>query len=129
MKIYSDDRGMEFGIEKYAMQIMRSRKRQMTEEIELPNPGNIRTLWETYKYLWILEADAIKQVEMKEKNKKEYLRRTRKLLENKLYGKKSHQRDKHLSCPPRKIRGTILKLDEGRTSTNWPENKKTHDDA
>ena len=32
----------------------------------------------------ILEADAIKQVEMKEKIKKEYLRRTRKLLETKL---------------------------------------------
>ena len=46
----------------------------------------IRTLWvkETYKYLGILEADAIKQVEMKEKIKKEYLRRSRKLLEAKL---------------------------------------------
>ena len=31
----------------------------------------------------ILEADTIKQVEMKEKIKKEYLRRTRKLLETK----------------------------------------------
>ena len=39
---------------------------------------------ETYKYLSILEADTIKQVEMIEKNKKEYLRRTRKLLETKL---------------------------------------------
>ena len=35
----------------------------------------------------ILEADAIKQVEMKGKIKKEYLRRTRKLLEIKLYSK------------------------------------------
>ena len=32
-----------------------------------------------------MEADKIKQVEMKEKIKKEYLRRTRKLLETKLY--------------------------------------------
>ena len=39
----------------------------------------------TYKYLGILEANTIKQVEMKEKIKKEYLRRTRKLLETKLY--------------------------------------------
>ena len=36
---------------------------------------------ETYKYL---EADTIKTVEMKDKIQKEYLRRTRKLLETKL---------------------------------------------
>ena len=42
---------------------------------------------ETYKYLEILEADNIKQVQMKEKVKKEYLRRTRKLLETKLSSK------------------------------------------
>ena len=53
--------------------------------MELPNQDNIRTLGEkeTYKYLGILEADTIKQVERKEKFKKEYLRRTRKLLEAK----------------------------------------------
>ena len=39
---------------------------------------------ETNKYLGILEADTIKQVERKDKNRKEYLRRTRKLLETKL---------------------------------------------
>ena len=33
-----------------------------------------------YKYLSILKFDTIKQVEMKEKIKKEHLRRTRKLL-------------------------------------------------
>ena len=38
---------------------------------------------ETYEYLDILEADTIKQVEMKDKIRKEYLRRTRKLLEKK----------------------------------------------
>ena len=41
---------------------------------------------ETYKYLGILEADTTKQVEMK-KIKKEYPRRTRKLLETKLYSR------------------------------------------
>ena len=40
---------------------------------------------ETDKYLGILEADNINQVEMKEKKrKKRYLRRTRKLLETKV---------------------------------------------
>ena len=32
---------------------------------------------ETYKYWGILEADTIKEVEIKDKIKKEYLRRTR----------------------------------------------------
>ena len=44
----------------------------MTEGKELPNQEKIRMLGEkeTYKYLGILEADGIKQSEMKEKNKK-----------------------------------------------------------
>ena len=52
----------------------------------LPNQDKIRTLGEkeTYKYLEILEADIIKEVGMKDKIKKEYLRITRKLLEAKL---------------------------------------------
>ena len=65
---------------------MKNGKRHLTDGIELPNQNKIRTLAEneTYKYLGILEADTIKQVEMKEKIQKEYLRRTRKLLETKL---------------------------------------------
>ena len=49
----------------------------------------IRTLRkkETYKSLGILKADTIKQQEMKEKIRKEYLRRARKLLETKLYSR------------------------------------------
>ena len=39
---------------------------------------------ENIKYLGILKAEPIKQMEMKEKKKKDYLRRTRKLLETKL---------------------------------------------
>ena len=77
---------MGSGIEKCAMLVMKSGKRQLTGGMELPNQGKIKTLAEneTYKYLGILEVDTIKQVEMKEKIQKEYLRRTRKLLETKL---------------------------------------------
>ena len=52
VRIYSDDIGMEFGIEKRAMFIMKSRKPQMTEGIDLPNQEKIRTIRgkETYKY-------------------------------------------------------------------------------
>ena len=86
IRIYSQDIGMEFGIEKCVLLVMKSGKRHLTDGIELPNQDKIRTLAEnkTYKYLGILEADTIKQVEMKNKIQKEYLRRTRKLLETKL---------------------------------------------
>ena len=86
VRIYSQDIGIEFGIEKCAMFVMESGKRHLTDGMELPNQDKIRTLGEkeTYKYLGILEADAIKQVEMKEKIQKEYFRRTRKLFETKL---------------------------------------------
>ena len=73
---YSQDIGMEFGIEKCAMLVMKSGKRHLTDGMELPTQDKTRTLAEneTYKYLGILEADTIKQVEMKEKIQKEYLR-------------------------------------------------------
>ena len=84
--IYSQNIGMKFGIEKCAMLVMKSGKRHMTDGMELPNHDEIRTFGEneTYKYLGILEADSTKQAEMKDKIQKEYLRRTRKLLETKL---------------------------------------------
>ena len=70
VRIYSHDIGMEFSIEKCAMLITKSNKRHKTDGIELPNQEKIRMLGEkeTYKYLGILEADTIKQVEIKEKN-------------------------------------------------------------
>ena len=84
--IYSDDIWMKFGIGKYTVLIIKGGKRQMTKGIELPNQGNIRTLGEkeTYKYLGILEADTIKQAEMKEKIKK---KKKRKQLETKLHSR------------------------------------------
>ena len=68
---------------------MQSEKRRMTERMETPNQEKIRTLIEkeTYKYLRILEADTTKQVDMKEKIINKYLRRTRTLLETKLYSR------------------------------------------
>ena len=54
--------------------------------MKLSNQDKIRTLAKnkTYKYVGIMEADTIKQVGMKNKTQKEYLRRTRKLLETKI---------------------------------------------
>ena len=78
---------MEFGIEKCVMLVTKNGKRHLMNGMKLPNQDEIRTLGKKkiYKYLGILKADTIKKGEMKEKIKKEYLRRARKLLEIKLY--------------------------------------------
>ena len=62
VRIYSQDTGMEFGIEKCAMLVMKSGKRHLIDGMELLNQDKIRTLGEkeTYKHLGILEADTIK---------------------------------------------------------------------
>ena len=70
VRIYNQDIGMEFGGKKCAMLVMKIGKRHLTDGMELPNKNKIRTLGEkqTYKYLRMLEADTIKQDEMKGKN-------------------------------------------------------------
>ena len=72
VRIYSQYLGMESGIEKCDILVMKSGKRHLTDGMEVPNQDKIRTLAEseTYKYLGILEADTIKQVETKEKLRK-----------------------------------------------------------
>ena len=89
VRIYNQDRGMDFGIGKRATFVMKRSKRHRTDGIELPNQNKIRTLGENdaYKYLCIFKAYTIKQVEMKDKSQKEYLRRSRKLLDTKLSGR------------------------------------------
>ena len=77
---------MAFGIEKYAMLVLKSGKRHLTDRMELSNQDKIRILGEKemYKYMSLLKADTIKQLEMKRKIQKEYLRISRKLFETKL---------------------------------------------
>ena len=59
---------MEFGIDKRAILIMISEKRERAEGIDQPNQGSIRTRGEkeNYKYVGILKADTHKQPELKE---------------------------------------------------------------
>ena len=62
-RIYSPDIGMEFGIGKCAILVMKRGRRHMTDGMEIPNRDKIRTFGEkgTYKYLGTLEADTIKK--------------------------------------------------------------------
>ena len=64
---------------------------------------------ETYKYLGILEVDTIRQEEMKEKIPKEYLSRTRKLLETKLYHRNLVKEINTWAVPHVRYSGPFLK--------------------
>ena len=46
VKIYSHDKGMEFGIGKFSMLVMKSSKRHLTDGMELPNQDKVRMLRE-----------------------------------------------------------------------------------
>ena len=102
---------MEFGTEKCALLVMKSSKQHLTDRIELRNQDKIRTLAEneTYKYLEFLENDIIKQVEMKNKIQKEYLRRTRKILETKLSSRNLIKGTNTLALPFVRYSGPFLK--------------------
>ena len=113
VKTYNDDIGMEFGREKCVMRIMKSRKRQRSEGLELTNQEEIRTLWEkeTYKYLGILEADTIKPQE----NEKTTLQ-------------EPYKRINTWAVLLARYSGPFL-VEQKRTPSNRPVNKKTHYDA
>ena len=83
----------------------------MTDGMELPNHDRIRTLEEneTCKYLGILEANTIKLAQMKDTIRKEYLRRTRKLLETKLSSRNLIKEINTWAVPQVRYSGSFLK--------------------
>ena len=86
VRMFSEDIGMQFGIDKCAMLVMKKGKIVKSDGIQLPNDKVIKSLQEgeSYKYLGVPEADEVMVNEMKDKVKKEYYRRVRKVLETKL---------------------------------------------
>ena len=110
---------------------MKSDKRHLVGGMELPNQEKIRTLGgkEIFKYLGILEAETIKREEMKEKIKKEYLRRTRKLLETKLWSRNLIKGINIQAVPLVRYSGPFLKLTREELKQNRPENKNINDHA
>ena len=67
VRVFSEDIGMEFGIEKYGMLVMEKGKIMKSVDIELPDGKVIKSLQEveSYKYLGILEADKFLEEKMK----------------------------------------------------------------
>lgn len=89
VKEFSDDINMKFGLDKCAKVTLRQGKVVKTENIEIDLDSNIRELEyeEPYKYLGIEEGDGFHHKAMKEKVRKEYVRRVRAILKTELTAK------------------------------------------
>ena len=86
--IIGKDIGMEFGIKKCGVLVMKRGKIVECNGIQLPDEETIKSVEENgYKYLGILELDKIMEGEMKRKFVKEYGRRLRLVLKSKLNGR------------------------------------------
>ena len=82
VKKFSDDIGMEFGLDRCAKATFIRGRLTSTSEIKLNEDTSIRELdqEETYKYLGTDEADGIQHSKMKEKIRKECYREVRAIL-------------------------------------------------
>ena len=86
-EVFSSDIGMDFGIEKCTIMVMKRGKLDKSEYLGLPNGGIMRSIGddvEGYKYLVVLEADDIKHDEVKRSINKQYIRRVKKTSSSKL---------------------------------------------
>ena len=88
VRVFSEDIGMDFGIEKCALLVTEKGKIVKSVGIEFLDGKVIKLLQEgeSYQYLGILEADKFLEEKMKLNISKEYIRRLRKVLKSKLNG-------------------------------------------
>jgi hypothetical protein len=86
VKNFSDDIGMDFGLEKCAKVSLEKGRVALTSPIDLDISTTIRELEQdkTYKYLGVNEGGRIQHSQMKEKIKREYYRRVRLILNTEL---------------------------------------------
>ena len=98
---FSEDIGMQFGIEKCAKVTLKKGKQTKSEHIYLPDGKAIQDLEQEkdYKYLGIEEAGGISHNKMKDKIRKEYYRRVRKVVKTELNSKNKMQAINSLAVP------------------------------
>lgn len=89
VKEFSDDIGMKFGLDKCAKATFKRGKFIQGEDANIDAETSIRqlNLDETYKYLGMEENEGVRHKLVKEKVKKEYIRRVRSVLKTQLSAK------------------------------------------
>ena len=88
VQVFSEDIGMEFGLKKCGVLLMKRGKKVRFDGITILDGRIMREIEEEgYKYLGILEVDMMRKKEMKKRFVKEYKRRLKLVLKSKLNGK------------------------------------------
>ena len=88
VEVFSSDIGMEFGIKKCGVVCMKRGKLSKAEGLRLRSGEMIKEVTEEgYKYLGILELDKVKEQEMKQEFRAEYMRRLKLIMKSKLHGR------------------------------------------
>ena len=85
-RIYSDDIGMSFGLDKCGRMVSKRGKMIRTEGIDLPE-GNIGDIQDSYKYLGIPQANGNHEEATRKSTTAKYLQRVRQVLKSQLNGK------------------------------------------
>ena len=89
VKVFSNDIGMEFGLRKCAKATFKRAKLEKSDHVRLNEETMIKDLEQekVYKYLGVDESSGIQHATMKQKLKKELVRRTRLILKTELNSK------------------------------------------
>ena len=88
VRVFSRDIGMELGLDKCAVLVLKQGIKVCCEGIVLPDGQMMGEVDENgYKYLGVLEGADIMQKEMKEKVRQEYMKRVKLVAKSKLYGR------------------------------------------
>ena len=89
VRIFSGDIGMQFGLDKCVILLMKRGKIEAgLGDMIMPNGGEIRAMGEKskYRYLGVLEGDDVKKEKVKHLVSEEYNRRLNRMLKSKLNG-------------------------------------------
>ena len=98
---FSDDIGMEFGLERCAKARFKKGKLASSGNIVIDDDTEIQELDQegVYKYLGVDESDGVQHSKMKEKIRKEYNRRVRLILRTELNGRNKREAINSLAVP------------------------------
>ena len=126
VRIFSEDIGMKFGLEKCARLIVERGKVKSTDGLQL-NMGTIKdaSLEEGYKYLGILQAQENMQAEVKAKAKSLYLKRVKQVLKSKLNGANKIQAINMYAIPVMSYTGGVIKWTEAELTEMDRKTRKT----
>ena len=126
---FSEDIGMEFGLKKCGVVILKKGKLVKFDGIHLPHQDIMKEVDENgYTYLGILELDEIKEHEMKNKITVEYKRRLRLILKSKLNGKNKIQAINTWAVAMLRYGAGIINWKVDELKKNGQNNEKDFDD-